>query len=163
MQLLSLAANLDRGQSYNPTSSEAYKERMETATAVCHALIAETPPLPTSLDALDGEWELAFTNVAHGIFRSSPFFLAIQQAYAKNADPPAPEKAELFFRLHELQTCSCNASTYTVPCSTSRYGFELLPDPMFDGFESLFCRGDQQDWARGSDHQSFRRHAVLGI
>ena len=48
-----------------------------------------------------------FTDVAHGIFRSSPFFLAIQQAYANDG---VPEKAELFFKLHELQTCSWGAS-----------------------------------------------------
>lgn len=110
LKLLSLAANLDRGQSYNPTSSEAYKERMETATGIVQELAAASPPLPTSLEALDGEWELVFTDVAHGIFRSSPFFLAIQQAYATNAEPPAPEKAELFFKLHELQTCSWGVS-----------------------------------------------------
>ena len=107
LSLLSLAANLDRGQSYNPTSSDAYKERMATATKLVEALAAASPPLPTSLDALDGEWELVFTDVAHGIFRSSPFFLAIQQAYANDG---VPEKAELFFKLHELQTCSWGAS-----------------------------------------------------
>lgn len=110
LQLLSLSANLDRGQSYNPTSSDAYKQRMEVASSLIGELIAASPPLPTSLDDLEGEWELVFTNVAHGIFRSSPFFLAVQEAYAKNADPPAPEKAELFFRLHELQTCSWGVS-----------------------------------------------------
>lgn len=109
MQILSLAANLDRGQSYNPTSSDAYKQRMDIATDLVRKLIELSPPLPTSLEELEGEWELVFTNVAHGIFRSSPFFLAIQEAYAK-ADPPAPEKAELFFKLHELQTCSWGAS-----------------------------------------------------
>lgn len=107
LSLLSLAANLDRGQSYNPTSSDAYKERMDTATKLVEALVAASPPLPTSLDALDGEWELVYTNVAHGIFRSSPFFLAIQQAYANDG---VPEKAELFFKLHELQTCSWGIS-----------------------------------------------------
>ena len=90
MQLLTLAANLDRGQSYNPTSSDAYKERMEIASGIARELAAASPPLPTSLDALDGEWELVFTDVAHGIFRSSPFFLAIQAAYASAG---APEKA----------------------------------------------------------------------
>ena len=70
-------------------------------------LIANSPPLPTSLDELAGEWELVFTNVKHGIFRSSPFFLAIQEAYASAG---VPEKAELFFKLHELQTCSWGAS-----------------------------------------------------
>ena len=80
---------------------------MTITTSVLRELIASSPPLPISLSALDGEWELVFTNVAHGIFRSSPFFLAIQEAYA---DAGAPEKAELFFKLHELQTCSWGAS-----------------------------------------------------
>ena len=78
MRLLTLAAALDRGQSYNPTSSDAYSERMATMTATIEELVANTPALPTELSALDGEWELIFTNVAHGIFRSSPFFLAIE-------------------------------------------------------------------------------------
>jgi len=107
MRVLTLAASLDRGQSYNPTSSDAYAERMEITSACLRELIAASPPLPTSLEALDGEWELIFTNVRHGIFRSSPFFLAIQEAYA-NAG--VPEKAELFFKLHELQTCSFGIS-----------------------------------------------------
>lgn len=109
LQLFSLAANLDRGQSYNPTSSDAYKQRMEIATGLVRALIARSPPLPTSLDEVDGEWELLFTDVEHGIFRSSPFFLAIQQAFL-NAEPPEPEQAALFFKLHELQTCSWGVS-----------------------------------------------------
>ena len=100
LSLLSLAANLDRGQSYNPTSSDAYQERMAMATSLVEALAAASPPLPTNLAALDGEWELVFTDVAHGIFRSSPFFLAIQQAYANDG---VPEKAELFFKLHEVR------------------------------------------------------------
>jgi hypothetical protein len=107
LELLTLGASLDRGQSYNPTSSDAYKERMIIATDVIERLCAASPPLPTSLDALDGEWELVFTNVAHGIFRSSPFFLAIQEAYAREG---AAEKATLFFKLHELQTCSWGVS-----------------------------------------------------
>jgi hypothetical protein len=107
MQVLTLAAALDRGQSYNPTSSDAYKERMSTMTTLIKQLVSRTPALPTSLDALDGEWELVFTDVAHGIFRSSPFFLAVQESYAQAG---APEKAELFFKLHELQTCSFGIS-----------------------------------------------------
>merc|ERR1719230_1833259 len=60
-----------------------------------------------SLEAIDGEWELVISTVPHGIFRSSPFFLAIQQAYA---DAGTPEKAQLFFKLHELQTMSWGVS-----------------------------------------------------
>ena len=65
LSLLSLAANLDRGQSYNPTSSDAYEERMDTATKLVEALVAASPPLPTSLDALDGEWAALF-NIPRG-------------------------------------------------------------------------------------------------
>ena len=108
LRLLGLAAALDRGQSYNPTSSGAYAERMEAAVAMIRdELIPTSPPLPSSLDALDGEWELAFTSVPHGIFRSSPFFLAIEAAYRRAG---APDKANLFFKLHELQTCSWGVS-----------------------------------------------------
>lgn len=122
MKILISAAALDRGQSYNPTSSDAYRERMEITTSLMRELIAASPPLPTNLAALDGEWELVFTNVAHGIFRSSPFFLAIQEAYA-NAG--VPDKAELFFKLHELQTCSWGVSkigrvAQTIDAATGR-------------------------------------------
>merc|ERR1719238_718956 len=80
---------------------------MAMATSLVEALAAASPPLPTNLAALDGEWELVFTNVAHGIFRSSPFFLAIEEAYRRDGEP---DKAQLFFRLHELQTCSWGIS-----------------------------------------------------
>ena len=122
MKILISAAALDRGQSYNPTSSDAYRERMDITTSLMRELIAASPPLPTNLAALNGEWELVFTNVAHGIFRSSPFFLAIQEAYA-NAG--APDKAELFFKRHELQTCSWGVSkigrvAQTIDAATGR-------------------------------------------
>ena len=65
------------------------------------------PPAPTSLEEIAGEWELVLSTVPHGIFRSSPFFLAIQEAFAAGGEP---EKANLFFRLHELQVMSWGAS-----------------------------------------------------
>lgn len=65
LQLTSLAAALDRGQSYNPTSSDAYAERMGVARSILSSLIAASPPLPTSLDALDGEWELVVRATSH--------------------------------------------------------------------------------------------------
>lgn len=34
--------------------------------------------VPNSLEEIEGEWELVLSTVPHGIFRSSPFFLAIQ-------------------------------------------------------------------------------------
>lgn len=37
--------------------------------------------VPKRLEDMEGEWELVFTTVPHGIFRSSPFFLAVQEAF----------------------------------------------------------------------------------
>lgn len=93
-----LGASLDRGQAYNPTSGEHYAERVEAARSFILELIEQAPPLPTTLADIDGEWELVFSTVKHGIFRSSPFFLAVQEAYGDR------ETAELFFKLHDLQT-----------------------------------------------------------
>jgi len=114
-QILQLGAALDRGQSYNPTSGEYYSESMDTARSKIQALIAmadEEVNVPKSLTDIAGEWELVFTNVKHGIFRSSPFFLAIQEAfaYAEEKEAFGEDKATLFFKLHELQTCSWGAS-----------------------------------------------------
>jgi hypothetical protein len=74
---------------YVPVRTDS--ERMSVATGLIEQLVAVGPPLPSSLADLDGEWELIFTDVAHGIFRSSPFFLAIQEAYAREGEA---EKAE---------------------------------------------------------------------
>jgi len=127
-QILQLGAALDRGQSYNPTSGEYYAERMAAARERVEALVGLAGPPPTSLEDIAGEWELVFTTVNHGIFRSSPFFLAVQEAYTLHSyegeptgvdklgvflgakDNSGVSKANLFFRLHELQTCSWGAS-----------------------------------------------------
>ena len=98
---------LHRGQAYNPTSGEYYADRMQTATTKIEELIALNQKVPTQLADLEGEWELVLSTVPHGIFRSSPFFLAIQEAYKQGGEL---EKADLFFKLHELQTCSWGAS-----------------------------------------------------
>lgn len=71
------------------------------------SLNALAPSVPTSLEDIAGEWELVLSTVPHGIFRSSPFFLAIQEAFAAGGEP---EKANLFFKLHELQVMSWGAS-----------------------------------------------------
>uniref|UniRef100_A0A7S4JBX1 Plastid lipid-associated protein/fibrillin conserved domain-containing protein n=1 Tax=Odontella aurita TaxID=265563 RepID=A0A7S4JBX1_9STRA len=82
-QILQLGAALDRGQSYNPTSGDYYKETMETAKGKILDLIdtADESNIPKTLEDVSGEWELVLTTVKHGIFRSSPFFLAIQEAF----------------------------------------------------------------------------------
>ena len=111
--LLQLGASLDRGQAYNPTSGEYYKDRMDVAVQKIDEFVAATAAIPTSLEDIAGEWELVLTTVPHGIFRSSPFFLAIQEAYetyAQVKDSLGVPKALLFFKLHELQTCSWGVS-----------------------------------------------------
>lgn len=108
-EIMQFGAILDRGQSYNPTSGPFYADRMAAAKSKIEELIAssKSSAIPTSLEDMDGEWELVLTTVPHGIFRSSPFFLAIQEAYATAGEI---DKANLFFKLHELQTCSWGAS-----------------------------------------------------
>ena len=113
-QLLQLGAALDRGQAYNPTSGEYYQERMAAAEQIIDAFLKAHPnQTPKSLEQMQGEWELVLTTVKHGIFRSSPFFLAIQEAYevyAEEKEAFGMKKADLFFKLHELQTCSWGVS-----------------------------------------------------
>lgn len=137
IQLLQLGAALDRGQAYNPTSGAYYEENMNVARAKIGQLLDEavessTPvadaeteggdavapivassTVPKTLDEISGEWELVLSTVPHGIFRSSPFFLAIQEAYEyaeTKTFEDGTSKPGLFFKLHELQTCSWGAS-----------------------------------------------------
>lgn len=106
-QILQMGAALDRGQSYNPTSGEYYKDRVDTARQKIEKLIATSKVKKYTLSQMEGEWEMVLTTVPHGIFRSSPFFLAIQEAYSIVGQQ---EKSNLFFKLHELQTCSWGIS-----------------------------------------------------
>mmetsp|Transcript_7787 Transcript_7787/g.7360 ORF Transcript_7787/g.7360 Transcript_7787/m.7360 type:complete len:366 (-) Transcript_7787:137-1234(-) len=114
-RILQLGAALDRGQAYNPTSGQYYSGTMLVAKRKIQELIDAGDPkvhIPKSLEDIEGEWELVLTTVKHGIFRSSPFFLAIQEAfgYAEDTEAFGADKANLFFKLHELQTCSWGAS-----------------------------------------------------
>jgi len=115
LQLLQLGAALDRGQAYNPTSGEYYKDRMDVAVQMIDDFVAAATAkaVPTALEQIAGEWELVLSTVPHGIFRSSPFFLAIQESYetyAQEKESFGMKKADLFFKLHELQTCSWGVS-----------------------------------------------------
>ncbi|GAX18744.1 hypothetical protein FisN_26Hh037 [Fistulifera solaris] len=114
MKLLQLGASLDRGQAYNPTSGDYYADRMQAATATIRDFVQQYPKPPQSMADIQGEWELVLSTVPHGIFRSSPFFLAIQEAYEVYAEEKTMgngmSKADLFFKLHELQTCSWGIS-----------------------------------------------------
>ena len=73
-------ATLDRGQGFNPTTGEQYKDRMDRAVSAVEALCATGTPDVTP-EKLKGRWELVFSSVPHGIFRSSPFFEAIYDSY----------------------------------------------------------------------------------
>ncbi|OEU19278.1 hypothetical protein FRACYDRAFT_140309, partial [Fragilariopsis cylindrus CCMP1102] len=129
IQLLQLGAALDRGQAYNPTSGSYYEENMNVARQKIEQLLdqaaakevatdadaasAATSTVPNSLEDIDGEWELILSTVPHGIFRSSPFFLAIQESYEyaeTKTFEDGTNKPDLFFKLHELQTCSWGVS-----------------------------------------------------
>ena len=94
-------------QAYNPTSGEYYAERMAVARELLDELL-QRPSKNFTMEDLDGEWELVFSTVKHGIFRSSPFFLAVQEAFGNQ------ESSELFFKLHELQVGSgvCHCLTW---------------------------------------------------
>lgn len=105
--VFSAGATLDRGQLYNPTSGDYYSTNMNKANTIIEKLTSKQKDKTYNFKDLNGEWELIFSTVKHGIFRSSPFFLAIQEAYRRGGNP---EKAELFFKLHELQTCSFGIS-----------------------------------------------------
>ena len=87
---------------------------MEAAIKCIEDLLESNPDkVPSSMDQIMGEWELVLTSVKHGIFRSSPFFLAVQEAFEKYAEEKeafGEPKAQLFFKLHELQTCSWGVS-----------------------------------------------------
>ncbi len=83
-QILQLGASLDRGQAYNPTSGAYYSGTMLAAKKKVEELISKGDKfmnIPRSLEDMDGEWELVLSSVPHGIFRSSPFFLAVQEAF----------------------------------------------------------------------------------
>ena len=81
VQILQLGAALDRGQAYNPTSGPYYNGTMAVAKSKIEQLIETSGNIPTKLQDMEGEWELVLSTVPHGIFRSSPFFLAIQESY----------------------------------------------------------------------------------
>jgi hypothetical protein len=117
-RVLQVAALTDRGQRLNTLVAPTYQEKRGLMSELIEALsAAQTKPVTES--DLEGEWELVFSEVE--LFRSSPFFLAIEEAL--NGSPNIPtlgrwlgltdpsKKAELFFKLHQLQVLSWGAST----------------------------------------------------
>ena len=116
-KMLQVAALTDRGQRLNALVAPTYQDKRETM----EELVGELKEAQSSISAsaLSGEWELVYSSVE--IFRSSPFFLAIEEALNNSpgiptlgrwlgAEDPA-KKAEVFFKLHMLQVLSWGTST----------------------------------------------------
>jgi hypothetical protein len=109
LRLLRVAATSDRGQLHNAFvwGADAYAAERAHAAALVAALEAHPSHgalAPLDPSALDGTWELTYASGQ--LFRSSPFFLAVSEAFGDSA------KSELFFKLHELQVASFGISRY---------------------------------------------------
>ena len=96
-----IAAVTDRGQRLNKLISPMYEEKANEMDKLIDALKDFSFEISEKL--LSGEWELIFSNVE--LFRSSPFFLAIEKALNDEF------KSNLFFKLHQLQVGSFGIST----------------------------------------------------
>ena len=100
-KIYQIAAITDRGQRLNPLISLLYQEKLKEM----EGLINDLKMLKSDIseEKLSGEWELIFSTVE--LFRSSPFFLAIEKALNDEL------KSNLFFKLHQLQVGSFGLST----------------------------------------------------
>ena len=100
-QIYQIAAVTDRGQRLNRLIAPMYQEKSKEIFEIIKCL--ESFKSEVSEEKLSGEWELIFSNVE--LFRSSPFFLAIEKALNNQF------KSNLFFKLHQLQVGSYGLST----------------------------------------------------
>ena len=100
-EIYKLSALTDRGQRLNKLISPTYQEKLTEVNNLINNLKGYS--LPITEDIISGEWELIFSNVE--LFRSSPFFLAIENALNNKV------KSDLFFKLHQLQVSSFGLST----------------------------------------------------
>ncbi len=96
-----VAAATDRGQRMNVMIAPMYQEK----SVEMEKLVDELVPQSNEINhkSVEGEWELIYSSVE--LFRSSPFFLAIEKALNNKA------KSDLFFKLHLLQVGSFGLST----------------------------------------------------
>ena len=100
-QLYQIAAVTDRGQRLNKLIAPMYQEKSKEMIELINSLENFKPEV--SEEKLSGEWELIYSSVE--LFRSSPFFLAIEKALNNKF------KSNLFFKLHQLQVGSFGLST----------------------------------------------------
>ena len=96
-----IAASTDRGQRMNKMIAPMYHEKLIEMQKLVDALIPHSDVITKS--SIEGEWELIYSSVE--LFRSSPFFLAIEKALNNKT------KSDLFFKLHLLQVSSFGIST----------------------------------------------------
>ena len=100
-EIYKISAKTDRGQRLNKLVAPVYQENLEEIKFLTKELIQFSDEIKE--DKLNGEWELIFSDVE--LFRSSPFFLAIEKALDNK------KRSDLFFKLHQLQVCSFGLST----------------------------------------------------
>ncbi len=100
-KIYQIAAITDRGQRLNKLIAPMYQEKSKEMEELIKIL--EDFNTEISEEKLSGEWELIYSTVE--LFRSSPFFLAIEKALNDEF------KSNLFFKLHQLQVGSFGLST----------------------------------------------------
>ncbi len=100
-KIFQIAALTDRGQRLNKLIAPVYQEKLNEMDNLIESLKIYSSEI--SEQSLSGEWELIYSNVE--LFRSSPFFLAIEIALNDEF------KSNLFFKLHQLQVGSFGIST----------------------------------------------------
>ena len=100
-KIYQISAITDRGQRLNPFVSPMYQEKLKEMEELVNDLEKQNSEI--SEEKLSGEWELIYSTVE--LFRSSPFFLAIEKALNDES------KSNLFFKLHQLQVGSFGLST----------------------------------------------------
>ena len=100
-KIYKISAKTDRGQRLNKLIAPMYQENLKEIRFLTKELIAFNSEI--NEEKLNGDWELIFSDVE--LFRSSPFFLAIEKALDNQ------KRSDLFFKLHQLQVCSFGLST----------------------------------------------------
>lgn len=100
-KIYQIAAITDRGQRLNKLIAPLYQEKQKEMDELIKDI--EKYNSEITEEKLSGEWELIYSTVE--LFRSSPFFLAIEKALNDKY------KSNLFFKLHQLQVGSFGLST----------------------------------------------------
>ena len=96
-----ISAVSDRGQRLNAMVAPIYQEKLIEMESIVLELITYSKKITEK--SIEGEWELIYSSVE--LFRSSPFFLAIEKALNNKS------RSDLFFKLHLLQVGSFGLST----------------------------------------------------